>query len=85
MKSRRNGTEVEFDCRRNESRRNGSRRNGTNHRRNGSRRNGSRQNGSDSLETGFLTRQINENIITFYIILTSADQTAYLTARNYII
>ena len=49
MKSRRNGTEVEFECRRNGSRRNGSRRNGTNHRRNGSRRNGSRQNGSDSV------------------------------------
>ena len=30
------------------------------------------------LETGLLTRQINENIITFYIILTGADQTAYL-------
>ena len=41
MKSRRNGTEVEFECRRNGSGRNGSRRNGTNHRRNGSRRNGS--------------------------------------------
>ena len=41
MKSRRNGTEVEFESRRNGSRRNGSRRNGTNHRRNGSRRNGS--------------------------------------------
>ena len=48
MKSRRNGTEVEFRSRRNGSRRNGSRRNGTNHRRNGSRRNGSRRNGSDS-------------------------------------
>ena len=48
MKSRRNGTEVEFDCRRNGSRRNGSRQNGTNHRRNGSRRNGGRRNGSDS-------------------------------------
>ena len=41
MMSRRNGTEVEFESRRNGSRRNGSRRNGTNHRRNGSRRNGS--------------------------------------------
>ena len=48
MKSRRNGTEVEFYCRQNGSRRNGSRQNGTNHRRNGSRRNGSRRNGSDS-------------------------------------
>ena len=51
MKSRRNGTEVEFECRRNGSRGNGSRRNGTNHRRNGSRRNGSRRNGSDSFPT----------------------------------
>ena len=34
MKSRRNGTEIEFESRRNGSRRNGSRRNGTNHRRN---------------------------------------------------
>ena len=49
MKSRRNGTEVEFDCRRNGSRRNGSRQNRTNHRRNGSRQNGSRRNGSDSM------------------------------------
>ena len=52
MKSRRNGTEVEFECRRNGSRRNGSRRNGENNRRNGSRRNGSRRNGSDSMPTG---------------------------------
>ena len=51
MKSRRNGTEVEFESRRNGSRRNGSRRNGTIHRRNGSRRNGSRRNGSDSINT----------------------------------
>ena len=36
------------------------------------------------LETGFLTRQINENIITFYIILTSADQTAYLKPQSHI-
>ena len=50
MKSRRNGTEVDFESRRNGSRRNGSRRNGTNHRRNGSRRNGSRRNGSDSFD-----------------------------------
>ena len=41
MKSRRNGTDVEFECRRNGSWRNGSRRNGKNHRRNGSRGNGS--------------------------------------------
>ena len=54
MKSRRNGTEVEFECRRNGSMRNGSRRNGKNHRRNGSRRNGSRRNGSDSYILPFL-------------------------------
>ena len=50
MKSRRNGTEAQFESRRNGSRRNRGRRNGTNHRRIGSRRNGSRRNGSDSFK-----------------------------------
>ena len=66
MKSRRNGTEVEFESRRNGSRRNGSRRNGTNHRRNGSRRNGSRRNGSDSFNP-YLDNNLSEIIQTWTI------------------
>ena len=59
MKSRRNGTEVEFECRRNWSRRNG-----TNHRRNGSRRNGSRRNGSDSFKLLILYRYLCSRGVT---------------------
>ena len=85
MKSRRNGTEVEFDCRRNGSRRNGSRRNGTNHRQNGSRRNGSRRNGSETIQNYSIkhirTSIRDSQILAFRVCTGNADRISFLLIR----
>ena len=73
IESRRNGTDLTFESRRNGSRRNGSRRNG-------SRRNGSRRNGNTPPRIILLTgneRKNKKNIFQLFTIYTLIFTASY--------